>query len=367
MALLTWPGARAHVRRAAGGLVVTSQRGAAAAGAHFSQESGAATVAPRGMREERSVLAAYRNGMAQHGSRHGVLLGLLALSSAACAGGDASVPEIAQRSATSEECSAGGTVLVVDGSDAATVCNGEKGGDGSPGAAGLPGEPGQQGQPGARGPTGTPGSSAQSTSAIVAGVAAKALAIVIVECTDGARFGDGSGTKTSGGTVVTAQHVVSDLPDCNIYSESPVALLGTATAYAQRAGRDQVELTVDWTAAGAGIQGLSRKLAALPSIGDLITVVGHPGLYDGLVQEHQYTTGFVTATNLQATFAAVPALAGRAAAWAQAWSTDAVAWHGNSGGPVFDADGNWIGILVGGFNGTPDNEGPDLSVVLPLF
>jgi S1-C subfamily serine protease len=105
----------------------------------------------------------------------------------------------------------------------------------------------------------------------------------------------------------------------------------------------------------------------VPSIGDLITVVGHPGLYDGLVQEHQYTTGFVTATNLQATFAAVPALSGRASVWSQAWSTDAVAWHGNSGGPVFDSNGDWIGILVGGFNGTSDNEGPNLSVVLPLF
>jgi S1-C subfamily serine protease len=53
--------------------------------------------------------------------------------------------------------------------------------------------------------------------------------------------------------------------------------------------------------------------------------------------------------------------------WASSWSTDAVAWHGNSGGPVFDAHGNWIGVLVGAFNGGPDNEGPDLSVVLPLF
>ena len=291
-------------------------------------------------------------------------LGLLALSPWACGGGDTAAPEISQRAASGEECAAGGTVLIVDGADAATVCNGEDGRDGAPGLPGLPGEPGA---PGARGPTGATGSSARRTSDIVAGVAAKASAIVIVECTDGVSYGDGSGTKTSGGTVLTAQHVVDDLPDCSIYSESPVALLGTVTAYAQRAGRDEVELSVEWTAAGATIPGVSRQLSTVPSIGDLITVVGHPGLYDGLVLEHQYTTGFVTATNLQATFAAVPALSGRAVTWAQGWSTDAVAWHGNSGGPVFDADGNWIGVLVGGFNGTRDNEGPNLSVVLPLF
>jgi S1-C subfamily serine protease len=201
----------------------------------------------------------------------------------------------------------------------------------------------------------------------VAGVVAKASAIVIIECTDGVSYGTGSGTKTSEGTVLTAQHVVEDLPDCSIYSESPVTLLGTAKAYSQRRARDEVELTVDWTAAGASIQGLPRQLSRLPSIGDFITVVGHPGLYDGLVLEHQYTTGFVTAINLQATFAAVPALAGRDLTWAQAWSTDAVVWHGNSGGPVFDAEGDWIGILVGGFNADRHNEGPNLSVVLPLL
>ena len=70
----------------------------------------------------------------------------------------------------------------------------------------------------------------------------------------------------------------------------------------------------------------------------------------------------MTATKLDSTFAATPS----ATYWQSSWSTDAVAWHGNSGGPVFNA-GEWVGILVGGFNGGPDNAGPDLSIVLPLF
>ncbi|MEO8180640.1 MAG: trypsin-like peptidase domain-containing protein [Deltaproteobacteria bacterium] len=296
--------------------------------------------------------------------KSGALLGLLALSLVACGGDDASTPEISQRTASSAECSAGGTVLVVDGRDAATVCNGANGSDGAPGSQGLTGE---AGEPGARGPTGATGSGVVSTSEIVAGVVAKAAAIVIVECTDGKGYGTGSGTKTSVGTVLTAQHVVDELPDCSIYSESPLVLLGTATAYSQRAGRDQVELTVDWTAAGASIEGVPRQLSRVPSIGDFITVVGHPAVYDGLALEHQYTTGLVTATNLRATFETVPELAGMAASWARGWSTDAVVWHGNSGGPVFDANGDWIGILVGGFNADRHNDGPDLSVVLPLF
>jgi S1-C subfamily serine protease len=306
------------------------------------------------------------SGMGLRGRQGWKLLSLLCALATAC-GGDPSAPELSERDATSDECAAGGTVLRLDGRDVATVCNGANGRDGVPGERGTQGERGAEGADGAPGARGPAGTSAVSTSEIVEGIAAKASAIVIVECTDGVSFGDGSGTKTDTGTVITALHVVEDMTACRVYSESPVALLGNMTDHTQRAGRDEVELTVDWTADAANIAGLAPHLGVVPSIGELVTVVGHPGLYDGLALEHQYTTGFVTATHLQGTFATVPALADWAAVWSQAWSTDAVAWHGNSGGPVFDADGNWIGILVGAFNGGADNAGPDLSVVLPLF
>ena len=124
---------------------------------------------------------------------------------------------------------------------------------------------------------------------------------------------------------------------------------------------------MNWNADGTAIAGITPQLGLIPNVGDLVTVVGNPGAYDGLTLEHQYTTGSVTSTSLAGTLAEVPAFSAQPTLWSQAWATDAVSWHGDSGGPVFDANGDWIGILVGGFNGATDNEGPNLSIVLPLL
>jgi S1-C subfamily serine protease len=94
-----------------------------------------------------------------------------------------------------------------------------------------------------------------------------------------------------------------------------------------------------------------------------VIVVGHPGVGASIFLEHQYTTGFVTSADPGDTLQNL----GWGSYWERGYATDAVAWHGNSGGPVFDEDGTWIGILVGAFNGSARNEGPDLTLVLPLL
>ena len=53
----------------------------------------------------------------------------------------------------------------------------------------------------------------------------------------------------------------------------------------------------------------------MPGLGDLVAVVGHPGLPDGTLLEHQYTTGRVTATSLASTLAASAEGAVQAIAW----------------------------------------------------
>ena len=123
----------------------------------------------------------------------------------ACGGGDAAKPEVVTRDATTEECAAGGTVLVVDGQEMATVCDGADGRDGTNGrddAQGAQGPQGARGLDGALGAPGAAGSDAPDPSQIVAGIVAKAASIVIVECSDGVTSADGSGTKTNTGTVI---------------------------------------------------------------------------------------------------------------------------------------------------------------------
>jgi S1-C subfamily serine protease len=248
--------------------------------------------------------------------------------------------------------------------------SGPPGEPGAPGVEGTPGPQGEQGEPGdpgELGPQGEPGADGENgvnVANAVGRIAEKGAALVIVQCTeDGDSYRLGSGTKTANGTVITAEHVITDMSSCDIFSEAPITLLGSATTFTQQGSRDQAELEVTWTDAGEAIRGLTPELGVQPEVGDFVVVVGHPGVGASIFLEHQYTTGYVTSSDPSDTLEEL----GWGTYWERGYATDAVAWHGNSGGPVFDADGTWIGILVGAFNGSRQNEGPDLTLVLPLL
>jgi S1-C subfamily serine protease len=267
------------------------------------------------------------------------------------------------------------------------LASGCEGPPGPMGPQGIQGEQGQDGAVGLQGPkgdTGEPGtplgdgSGGQGTltldgnaggygvdvANLVGEIAEHADAFVIVQCTtDGETFSFGSGTKTDSGTVITADHVVDDHTTCDVFSESPVQHLGSVEDYAQQGSRDQMELVVDWNEAGEAIAGVEPLIGVRPALGEFIVVVGHPGVGSNLSLEHQYTTGFVTSADAAATLANLA----RETYWSEGYTTDAVAWHGNSGGPVFNDAGEWIGLLVGSFNGSADNTGPDLTVAIPLL
>jgi S1-C subfamily serine protease len=247
---------------------------------------------------------------------------------------------------------------------------GDPGEPGAPGAIGAQGEPGERGDPGDRGEAGLQGLTGEAGDDgidvlnAVGRIAEKASALVIVQCSeDGENFRLGSGTKTANGTVMTAEHVVDDMTSCDIFSEAPITLLGTATDFTQEGARDQAELDVTWTDAGEAIDGLEPALGVQPEVGTFVIVVGHPGVGASIFLEHQYATGFVTSADPGDTLQNL----GWGRYWERGYATDAVAWHGNSGGPVFDEEGTWIGILVGAFNGSERNEGPDLTLVLPML
>lgn len=288
------------------------------------------------------------------------------LTGAAGCGGDDPYPEFAQRDATGDECPQGGTVLLVDGQPQATVCDGADGTPGAVGAVGAPGTsgedgadglPGAQGQPGAAGPAGASGLQGDAgppASAEVAELAACVSALrsnmVVIQCaTDTVDVFDfGSGTITPQGTIITAEHVVTDAVafPCDVFDVDVdhVTFLGTVTSETPDGLLDVATLAVDWEGVPpAGVPPIVNP----PNLGDMTMATGHPNVLSAL----QIAPGFVTATNVSE-FGDV---------WDDAFLADYSSNGGGSGGAVFNADCEWIGVHVGGFT-----DGLELSIAMPF-
>ncbi|MEY4544626.1 MAG: Trypsin-like peptidase domain [Pseudomonadota bacterium] len=308
-------------------------------------------------------------------SRRLTQLGFLGLSLvAACSADDDYEATYSQRSATGSECSTGGTVLLVDGEAQVTACNGAPG---EMGLSGRDGPPGVRGAPGVVGPSGVDAEDFQSMTEALEPFAESLVGVGCCQTAappglDNPCF-SGSGIKTSATRIATARHLVDQTPFCTIFSGTDSALLGTSTAvFPSVTGADAAQIQIDFELDGPVVPSI---VAYKPVLGEPVIVVGQPATALGQsvpdagqsvtqqpVFENQYTFGHVTATSLAATLTAVRG----AAIWPNAFSVDAVTWHGNSGGAVFNADGVCIGLLVGGLNGREVNAGPDTSIVLPF-
>jgi hypothetical protein len=299
--------------------------------------------------------------------KHVYLFGLVGVGLLGCGGGDAHEPELSTREATDEECAAGGTVMQLDGEDKVTVCNGANGQDGAQGAPGGVGSSGEKGDTGARGATGStgtngstgaPGQQGQqgpvgaSTAAEVAEaiscISGKKASLVGIQCTDGVTFAFGSGTVTQSGQVITAQHVVADIAThpCTIFDidVDHVTMIGTVLDAVPDPVFDSAALNVSWVGvAPAGI----AVVSAPPALGELVVSTGHPDALLAL----QYSSGFVTAVDIVE----------MGPAWSGAFMADYSSAGGGSGGAIFNADCEWIGIHVGGFT-----DGLESSIALPF-
>jgi hypothetical protein len=79
----------------------------------------------------------------------------------------------------------------------------------------------------------------------------------------------------------------------------------------------------------------------------MVVATGHPNA----LQSIQYSSGFVTAVDLTE----------MGAEWAGAFMADYSSNAGGSGGAIFNADCEWVGIHVGGFS-----DGFETSIALPF-
>jgi S1-C subfamily serine protease len=260
------------------------------------------------------------------------------------------------------------------GHDGATGAQGMMGLPGTAGSAGPAGSQGSAGPTGAAGPQGPAGKDGASVTealqAVLDRVVPRRAGILDVWCyqpcpagadpsscdSKGEIWSRGTGTRLTSGDVLTAHHVVDSATECLFTGEDNAVTVGRTGTWSQPvAGRDLVlAREIDWTTGGAALPVFEVVKAWKSSLGSLVMVASYPGY---LSKDLQMTFGYVTDVDVTAS---QPADAHTY--WSGAWACDAAATHGSSGGPVFNAKGDLVGILVG----APTDAQLELRYVLPI-
>lgn len=241
---------------------------------------------------------------------------------------------------------------------------GAPGADGQMGAMGLPGssaakgdkgDTGAIGPAGAQGPAGKDGQSVTDTlQAVLDKVVPKRTAIVnawcwhpcdgatpVGECTpDNKQWIRGTATKLTDGRALTAEHITHGATSCMLVDEKNLEA-GQAPTWTQPSpGKDVVLLNVTWSASGTALPSFSVVSGKTPALGEMVMLASYPETF---AKDLQMSFGYVTDTEIKASLPA-----GYETQWAGSWAFDGAATRGSSGGPVFSAAGDLIGILVGG-------------------
>lgn len=263
----------------------------------------------------------------------------------------------------------------VDGADGADGKDGRDGADGQDGVDGIDGVDGADGKDGADGQDGTNGvdgvdgkdgvdgqdgqSSYADFIAFATELQVKRQSVLDVRMFDvnNAYIGRCTGTKTDLGKVVTAEHCRSSAThrfafyrEGTYVGQAPVS----SSAWLNVVSRDSMIIgDVVWNSIGDSMPALTPSFGYTPVIGEMIGLLSHPL---SLIHDLQTTIGYVTDDEFVG-------LGSFSVYWSESFLADLVSAGGSSGGPVFDRDGEWVGLLVGGFI---PSSGLDLSIVLPF-
>ena len=201
-------------------------------------------------------------------------------------------------------------------------------------SAGLQGPVGSSGPQGPSGAPGQPGESfQQATQKLFEKLRPRKSGVVDLLCGSS----NGTGTRISEDTVVTAYHVLSGHSSCVVRSNGlQVANGGSLSRSAS--GRDIGYVRNLSFSVAIPVIPLVRNAAVAD--GNLLALLSYPS---DLRNDLQTSIGFVTDDNAQSS------LGNMGNEWRDAIISDMAAGPGSSGGPIFDIDGNFIGVHVGGY------------------
>gem|GEM_PF-5696536 len=151
--------------------------------------------------------------------------------------------------------------------------------------------------------------------------------------------------KVSDSMIVTAFHVIDGETNC-AYRSNGLQVATGGTFVHSSSGRDI-----------GYIQGVTFNvtLPSIPLVKGEAAVLGAPILLvsypEDLTNDFQTTPGVITDTDVTNSLDGVLAVE-----WAGAVMSNAAAGPGSSGGPIFNANGDFIGIHVGGYGGASSPE-----------
>jgi V8-like Glu-specific endopeptidase len=170
-------------------------------------------------------------------------------------------------------------------------------------------------------------------------------AVLDIECDmgDGTKA-RGTGTKIADNQIITAHHVVDKAQACLFRSNKAIIATGGSWDLA-KSGRDIAIVDPkdlignSWSA----LPSIKPRIGFKPKVGQLLLLASLP---ENLTTDKQYTFGRVTDDQVNASLQAAE---GHPGSWKNAFMSDMAAAGGSSGAPIFNAQGEFIGIHVGGY------------------